>query len=105
MASAAKIFGIPRSELLGNIGTALLQVKNARGLTAEDMRIVLGLKGDDMIGKYISGEYAMDVTAWLRANEAWPELAERVEETAAERSARSRQRPLDLDMPTRRSAA
>ncbi len=102
--SAPLIVGESQSVALGNIGTALLQVKNARGLTLNDMAIKLG-RIDDQIAKYIAGEAEMGVTTWLRANEAWPELAERIEETAAERSARSRQRPLDLDIPSQRSAA
>ncbi len=102
--SAPLIFGNPQDAFLGNLGTALLQIKNNRGLTLIDMASALG-RGDDMIAKYIAGEAEMGVTTWLRANEAWPELAERIEETAAERALRARQRPLDLDMPTRRSAA
>jgi cyanate lyase len=96
------IFGIrnrPQSELLADIGTALLQVKNQRGLTLNDLAYSLG-KGDDMVAKYIAGEAEMGVLAWLRANEAFPELAERIAETAADRAARSAQRPLDLDLPT-----
>jgi hypothetical protein len=105
MAGAGKIFGKPRNEVLADIGTALLQVKNARGLTADDMRIVLGLKVDDMVAKYIAGEHAMDVVAWMRANEAWPELVERIEESAADRAFRARQRALDLEMPAKRDIA
>lgn len=78
--SGEVILGRPKSEILCALGTALLQVKNARRLTYEDMRVVFGLKADDMIAKYIGGEAAMDVFAWLRAIEAWPELAERFEE-------------------------
>ena len=103
--SGPKIFGKPRTEVLADIGVALLQVKNTRGLTADDMRIVLGLKVDDMVSKYIAGEHAMDVIAWMRANEAWPELSDRIEETAAERAMRGKQRALDLELPTRRERA
>lgn len=104
MASSPIIFGIPQSEVLGNLGTALLQVKNARGLTLNDMACVLG-RIDDQVAKYIAGEAEMGVIAWLRANEAWPELAERIEESAAERAMRARQRPLDLDFPVKRERA
>jgi cyanate lyase len=98
------IFGIPQSQLLADTGTALLQIKNARGLSLVDMAMALG-KGDDMVAKYIAGEAEMGMIAWRRANEAWPELADRIEETAAERALRSSQRPLDLELPIRRSAA
>jgi len=96
VASDPKIFGEPQSKILGDIGTALLQVKNARGLTAEDMRVVFGLKVDDMVSKYIAGESEMGIVAWMRANEAWPELADKLEETAAERALRARQVALPL---------
>ena len=44
----------------------------------------------------------MGFIAWMRANDEWPELIELVEETAAERALRARQRALELDLPTRR---
>lgn len=102
--NAPKIFGKPQSEILADIGTALLLVKNARGLTLGDMGYALG-RIDDMVAKYIAGESEMGVIAWMRAIEAWPELVERLEETAAERAARARQRPLDLELPIRRERA
>lgn len=98
-----KIFGIPQAEVLGNVGTALLQVKNRRGLTLADMGHTLG-RTDDMVAKYIAGETEMGVIAWMRAVEAWPELADKLEETAAERAAQSRQREFDIK-PARREAA
>lgn len=102
--SGPTIFGIPQSEVLANLGTALLQVKNARGLTLSDMGQVLG-RIDDQVAKYIAGEAEMGVIAWMRAAEAWPELADRLEETAAERAARARQRALDLELPVKREKA
>lgn len=105
MATAPNIFGECRQDdILGPVGTALLQIKNARGLTLQDMAYVMG-RGDDMVAKYIAGDSEMGFVAWNRALHAWPELAERIEESAAERAARARQRALDLDMPVRRSAA
>lgn len=92
-----KIFGVPQSLILADIGVALLQVKNARGLTLADMGVVLG-RIDDMASKYIAGEAEMGVVAWLRANEAWPELPELINEAA-----RCRSRPIDL--PTRKNVA
>jgi hypothetical protein len=91
-------------DILADVGTALLQVKNSRGLTLADMAHEIG-RGDDMLAKYIAGESEMGFIAWVRANEAWPELAERLAETAAERAARARQRALDLNLPTRKGAS
>jgi cyanate lyase len=105
--TAPIIFGVqnrPQRQVLADIGTALLQVKNARGLTLNDLAYSLG-KGDDMVAKYIAGEAEMGVLAWMRATEAFPELVDHLQETAAERATRSRQRPLDLEIPTRREKA
>lgn len=102
--TAPNIFGKPQADILADIGTALLQVKNQRGLTLSDMGYVLG-RIDDTVSKYIAGEAEMGVIAWMRANEAWPELEERLEETAAERAFRARQRALDLNAPAKRRKA
>lgn len=99
MAAPVKIFGKPRDEILGDIGYALQQVKRGRGLTADDMRVVFGLKDDDMVAKYIAGDNAMSVVAWLRALEAWPELPDLVTESDTERALKGRQRSLNLPMP------
>lgn len=96
--SLPNIFGKPQGEFLADLGTALLQVKNARGLTLSDMGFVLG-RIDDTVATYIAGEAEMGVTAWMRANYAWPELTNLLDETAADRAARARQRALDLDLP------
>ncbi len=102
--SAPNIFGKRPDDILADVGTALLQVKNNRCLTLVEMAGVLN-RGDDMVAKYIAGEAEMGFIAWNRAIDAWPELAERIEETAAERALRARQRALDLELPTRRSVA
>ena len=107
MASQPIIFGIRTKrpdDVMADVGTVLLQIKNARGLTLIDMASVLG-RGDDMVAKYIAGEAEMGFIAWVRANEEWPEFAERLEETAADRALRAKQRTLDLDLPTRREKA
>lgn len=101
MTSAPIIFGKRADDIQADVGTVLLQIKNARGLTLIDMASVLG-RGDDMVAKYIAGEAEMGFLAWLRANEAWPELTERLEETATERALRARQRALDLEFPNNR---
>lgn len=110
MASAPQISGLPtisgksNSCVLEDIGTALLQVKNARGLRLTDMAEKLR-KSDDQLARYIAGEMEMGVVAWLRACEEYPELIDRVNETAAEKALRAKQRALDLELPTRRAAA
>jgi HEAT repeat protein len=59
------------------------------------MRIVFGLKCEDMVAKYIAGHHEMSMTAWLRAVEAWPEIIELLQETDNERALKGRQRALD----------
>lgn len=104
MATSATILCRSPSQVLADVGTALLQIKNARGLTLDDMGCHLGVSRE-MAAQYIAGEAEMGFLKWLRANEAFPELAERIEETAAERALRARQRALDLELPTRREKA
>src|SRR5690349_11577877 len=94
-----------QSEVLGQIGDALGRVKRLRGLTAEDMRVVFGLKVDDQVARYIAGEAEMGLVAWLRAVEAWPEIIELLNETENERVLKGRQLELGVDAPARRKAA
>lgn len=95
MATSPQIFGEPQSDLLAAAGTALLQVKNARGLTLPEMAYVMG-RSDDQVARYIAGDSEMGFIVWNRACFAWPELVDRMNETAAEREMRRRQRVLDL---------
>lgn len=103
--SAPQISGRSREHILGDIGTALLQIKNTRGLNLPDMADKIG-RSDDQLARYIAGDMEMGVVAWLRANDEWPELADKIAETAAERALRARQRPLDLEFhPVKREKA
>jgi hypothetical protein len=102
--SAPQIFGNRQSDLLAAAGTALLQVKNSRGLTLPDMAYIMG-RSDDQVARYISGDSEMGFITWERAKDAWPELKALMEETAADRAAKARQRALDLNLPTRRDKA
>ncbi|MGJ0508903.1 MAG: hypothetical protein ACR652_17605 [Methylocystis sp.] len=77
MASSPNIFGKAQADVLAETGTALLQIKNSRRLTLEDMARVLG-RTDDMVAKYIAGEAEMGFVAFRRASEAWPELTEKL---------------------------
>jgi hypothetical protein len=90
--------------VLADIGSALLIVKNQRGLTlvemGEDIR-----KSDDTIARYIAGEKEMGVVAWLRACEEYPELPSLVAETANERALRAKQQALDLELTRQREKA
>jgi hypothetical protein len=109
MASAPNFFGFcatgrARNDILDDIGNALGQIKRKRGLTADDMRIVFGLKVDDQVARYIAGEAEMGIVAWMRACEAWPELVELLDESTNERALRGRQCSLDLE-PVRRDKA
>ena len=98
--SGPTILGIPKRDVLGGIGTALLQIKNARKLTLDDMAEKIG-RSDEMLAQYIAGEAEMGVTAWLRAVEEWPDLTERVTYNLdeAEKAFRAKQRSLRLDPP------
>lgn len=95
------IAGKSTTSVVEDIGTALLQVKNARGLRLADMAEALR-KSDDQVAKYIAGESEMGVVAWMRACEEYPELADRLSETAAERALKAKQRTLDLDLTRQR---
>jgi transcriptional regulator with XRE-family HTH domain len=98
------IIGKSNTCVVEDIGTALLQVKNARGLRLADIAEALR-KSDDQVAKYIAGESEMGVVAWLRACEEYPEIIDRLTETAAERSARAKQRSLDLELTRQKDMA
>lgn len=98
------VCGRSRDDILADIGIALLQIKNTRGLSLPSMADKIG-RSDDQLARYIAGDMEMGVVTWLRANEAFPELAERIEETAAERAFRANQRALDLNLPRRTEKA
>lgn len=102
--SASIILGRTREHILADAGIALLQVKNARGLTLEEMGAELR-RTRESVAQYIAGEAEMGFITWERARDAWPEICDLMEETAADRAAKARQRALDLELPRQRSAA
>jgi transcriptional regulator with XRE-family HTH domain len=104
VASSPTILGKRIDDVQSDVGTALLQIKNQRGLRLIEMAGLMG-KSEDAVAKYITGEYEMGFIAWERAKHAWPELVAIIEETAADRAAKARQRALDLELPTRREKA
>lgn len=71
------ILGKMPSEVLGEIGVALLQVKNAHRLTLDDIGAVIG-RSRDSVAQYIAGDAEMGAIAWLRAVEQWPEIADKL---------------------------
>jgi hypothetical protein len=102
--SPSIILGRSRDTILADVGTALLQVKNGRGLTLEEMGAQMH-RTRESVAQYIAGESEMGFITWERAREAWPELEERLQESAAERALKSKQRTLDLELTRQRSAA
>ena len=79
--SAPLILGETRSDVLGRVGIALLQVKNERRLTYDEMAAVME-RTDESIGKYILGHTEMGIVAFALALNAWPELAQKLERLA-----------------------
>ncbi len=96
--SGASFLSRAPSAVLADVGTALLQIKNARGITLDDMGAFIGVSRE-MVAQYIAGEAELGFVKWLKTNEAFPELAVLVEETAAERALKAKQRALDLNLP------
>jgi transcriptional regulator with XRE-family HTH domain len=99
---ARKSADFDRFDVLSRMGDALSRVKSAHRLTLQDMEDLLG-KSVDQIARYIAGD-EMPASVWMKALYLWPELAERFEETTAERAMQSRQVPLDLTQPRGRAA-
>lgn len=91
------ILGKAKRDVLGGIGTALLQIKIAEKLTIDEMAEAIG-RSDEMLAQYIAGEAEMGVTAWLKASEKWPDLQDRVKYNLdeAEKAFRAKQRELRL---------
>ena len=54
-----------------------MRVKCERRLTLDDMGASIA-RSREMVAQYIAGEAEMGMVAWLRANSAWPELAEKL---------------------------
>lgn len=102
--NGATFLGRSSEDVLRDVGTALLQIKNTRGLTLDDMGHDLRVSRE-MVAQYIAGEAEMGFTKWFRARDTYPEIEGLIEETATDRAARARQRALDLELPRQRSQA
>jgi len=75
--TAPRILGRSNRDVLADIGVALLQVKCAEKLTLDEIGERLGVTRE-MVAQYIAGEAEMGAVKWLRAVEAWPELADKL---------------------------
>jgi transcriptional regulator with XRE-family HTH domain len=80
------ILGKAQADILAEVGVVLLQIKNDRRLTLEDMGTALGCSRE-MIAQYIAGEAEMGMTKWLRARETWPEMIEKWNDLRPKRAA------------------
>jgi hypothetical protein len=79
---------------------ALLQLKNAHGLTYEKIGRLIE-REKQSVQQYICGTTEMPASCWLKLVSTFPELRARVEYNLdeAEKAFRSRQRELNLPMP------
>jgi hypothetical protein len=75
--SPPTILGKAETEILAEMGVALLQVKNERRLTLEDIGAVMR-RSREMVAQYIAGEAEPGAVAWRRAEAAWPELSNKL---------------------------
>lgn len=96
--SDPQIRGKDEEQFLADLGTALLLIKNERGLTLGQMGRDLGCS-EDQAARYIAAEAEMGILRWRRAHDKYPELEARMTETSAERSFRLKQRSLNLPQP------
>jgi hypothetical protein len=79
---------------------ALLQLKNAHGLTYEKIGRLIE-REKQSVQQYICGTTEMPASCWLKLIAAFPELRQRVEYNLdeAEKAFRAKQRELNLPMP------
>lgn len=88
------------------MAVALLQHKNALGLTYKAIGKVIG-REPQSVQQYICSDTEMPATCWLKAVARWPELEGRLIHNLdeAEKAFRARQRSLNLPLPTPESIA
>lgn len=87
-------------EIQAAMAIALLQHKNANGLTYEKIGKVIG-REKQSVQQYISSDTDMPASCWIKAVAMWPELADRLTYhlDEAEKAFKARQRSLDLREP------
>lgn len=80
---------------------ALLQLKNALGLSYKDIGKVIEREAQS-VQQYICSTTEMPASCWLKLDAMWPEIRDRVEYNMdeAEKAFRARQRNLPLTQPT-----
>jgi hypothetical protein len=79
---------------------ALLQLKNAHGLTYDKIGKLIE-REKQSVQQYICGTTEMPASCWLKLVATWPELRQRVEYNLddAEKAFQARQRELKLEIP------
>ena len=98
--SASIIIDYDCDQIQAAMAVALLQHKNANGLTYRAIGKVIE-REPQSVQQYICDTTEMPATCWLRAVAKWPELNARLEHNLdeAEKAFRARQRALDLELP------
>jgi cyanate lyase len=104
--SASTIIDKDCSEIQAAMAVALLQFKNAHGLTYEKIGKIVE-REKQSVAQYICGDTEMPASCWLKLVAKWPELRDRVEHNLdeAEKAFRARQRELKLDVPCQQDMA
>ena len=86
------------SDIQHAMGVALMRLKNANGLTLDDIAHVMGCSLA-AVSTYIVTPTKMAAPCWIRVNARWPELHDLMlaELDAAEKEAAARQRCFKLE--------
>ena len=82
------------------MGVALLKLKNAHGLTYQQIGKVIE-REKQSVAQYINDDTDMPAACWLKAVAQWPDLADRLEYELddAEKDFQAHQRKLPLTQP------
>ena len=98
--SASIIIDKNSEEIQAAMALALLQLKNAHGLTYEKIGRIIE-REKQSVQQYICGNTEMPASCWLKLVATYPELRHRVEYNLdeAEKAFRAKQRSLNLPPP------
>jgi cyanate lyase len=104
--SASIILDYDCERIQAAMAVALLQHKNALGLTYRDIGKAIE-REPQSVQQYICDTTEMPASCWLKAVAKWPELNDRLEHNLneAERAFRARQRAFNLEPPAKRDIA
>lgn len=96
--SASIIIEKDCDEIQAAMAVALLQLKNALGLTYKAIGKVIE-REPQSVQQYICSDTEMPASCWLKAAAMWPELNARLEHNLdeAEKAFLARQRPLNFE--------